>query len=144
VDYPPAIMDRRHIEVMIAHCLNGLPDEACGLLVGPLDPANYHPTGEVVEVVPCRNIDKSARTYSVHPQDHVRVMNAAQDAGMDIIGVFHSHTHSDAYPSPTDVRQAPDPSWLYVLVSLKDPEPTVRTYRIVDGDILEADMEVSG
>lgn len=139
-----ARFDRRHVEAMIAHCITGLPDEACGLLVGPLDPVTFAPTGDVERVVPCRNVDKSARTYSVHPQDHVRAMNAAQDEGLDVVGVFHSHTHSDAYPSPTDVRQAPDPTWLYVLVSLKDPEPTVRTYRIVDGDIIEAGMIVTG
>jgi proteasome lid subunit RPN8/RPN11 len=50
---------------------------------------------------------------------------------MAIIGVFHSHTHTDAYPSPTDVAQAPDPDWHYVLVSLRDTEPVLRSYRIV-------------
>ena len=47
--------------------------------------------------------------------------------------MFHSHTHTEAYPSPTDVAQAPDPSWHYVLVSLRDIQPVVRSYRIVDG-----------
>ncbi len=54
-----------------------------------------------------------------------------------IIGVFHSHTHTEAYPSPTDVAQAPDPAWHYVLVSLRDIQPVVRSYRIVDGVITE-------
>ena len=49
------------------------------------------------------------------------------------MGVFHSHTHTDAYPSPTDVAQALDPGWHYVLVSLRDTHPVVRSYRIVDG-----------
>ena len=51
--------------------------------------------------------------------------------------MFHSHTHTDAYPSPTDVDQAPDPTWHYVLVSLRDPSPVVRSFRIVDGNIAE-------
>jgi proteasome lid subunit RPN8/RPN11 len=50
-----------------------------------------------------------------------------------LLGVWHSHTHTDAYPSPTDIAQAPDPGWHYVLVSLRDDEPVVRSYRIVDG-----------
>ncbi len=51
--------------------------------------------------------------------------------------MFHSHTHTDAYPSPTDVAQAPDPAWHYVVVSLRDLEPVVRSYRIQDGKIAE-------
>ena len=50
-----------------------------------------------------------------------------------MIGVFHSHTHTDPYPSPTDVVQAPDPAWHYVLVSLRHEVASVRSYRIVDG-----------
>ena len=69
---------------------------------------------------------------------------AAQDVGADIMGVFHSHTHTDAYPSPTDVAQASDPGWHYVLVSLRDTEPMVRSYRIVDGIIEEEPVRLLG
>ena len=55
---------------------------------------------------------------------------------------MHSHTHTDAYPSPTDVAQAPDPGWHYVIVSLRDPEPVVRSYRIVDGNITEMRLTI--
>ena len=50
---------------------------------------------------------------------------------------MHSHTHTEAYPSPTDVAQAPDPDWHYVIVSLREAEPVLRSYRIVDGNIDE-------
>jgi proteasome lid subunit RPN8/RPN11 len=60
------------------------------------------------------------------------------------MGVFHSHTHTDAYPSPTDVAQALDPGWHYVLVSLRDTYPVVRSYLIVDGVITEEPVEVPG
>ena len=56
---------------------------------------------------------------------------------MAIIGVVHSHTHTDAYPSPTDIGQAPDPDWHYVIVSLRDEAPVLRSYRIVDGTVTE-------
>ena len=72
-------------------------------------------------------------------------MQADRDAeahGVEIIGVFHSHTHTDAYPSPTDVAQAPDPGWHYVLVSLRDTHPVVRSYAIVDGGIDEESVVV--
>ena len=116
---------------MVAHCLTGLPDEACGLLGGDLA------TGHAVTCYPTRNLAASAKLYTVDPKEHLRADRDAEAAGYSIIGVFHSHTHSEAYPSPTDVAQAPDPDWHYVLVSLRDSLPVVRSYRIIDGVITE-------
>jgi len=128
--------------VIVGNCYDGLPDEACGLLLGPL-PADG-PTGAVTEARPCRNADASARTYTVDPKDMLAAMRAAEARGDDIVGVWHSHTHTDAYPSATDVRQAVDPAWIYVLVSLKRAEPSLRAYRIVGETISEVAVEVAG
>jgi len=125
-----------HYLKMVAHCITGLPDEACGLLVG--DPL----TGEVTACHPTPNASASARLYSVDPRDILRVDREAEAQGVEIVGVFHSHTHTDAYPSPTDVAQAPDPGWHYVLVSLRDTHPVVRSYSIVDGRIDEESVVV--
>ena len=114
---------------IVGHCYDGLPNEACGLLVGPLG-ANGDATGVVSEARPCRNADASAVTYTVDPRDMLGAMRAAEARGEEIVGVWHSHTHTDAYPSPTDVRQAVDPAWFYVLVSLRDGAPVLRSYRI--------------
>jgi [CysO sulfur-carrier protein]-S-L-cysteine hydrolase len=121
---------------MVAHCLTGLPDEACGLLGGHLE------TGEAVTCYPTRNLAASAKLYTVDPKDYLRADRDAEAAGYSIIGVFHSHTHTEAYPSPTDVAQAPDPEWHYVVVSLRDIQPVVRSYRIVDGTITEEPVRV--
>jgi [CysO sulfur-carrier protein]-S-L-cysteine hydrolase len=59
-----------------------------------------------------------------------------------MLGVFHSHTHSEAYPSPTDVRQAPDPSWHYVLVSLVPTPPEIRSFRVIDGLVTEESLSI--
>ena len=67
----------------------------------------------------------------------------ADDHDWEIIGVVHSHTHSEPYPSPTDVAQAPDPGWHYVIVSLKREAPELRSYRIVDGAIAEEPVTVT-
>ncbi len=122
---------------MVGHCLSGLPEEACGLLGG--DPA----AAEVVRCYPTRNAAASATLYTVDPRDHLRADRDAEDRGIEILGVFHSHTHTDAYPSPTDVAQAPDPSWHYVLVSLRDNLPVVRSYTIVEGVVTEEPVVVS-
>lgn len=124
-------LDRRSYLQMVGHAYDGLPEEACGLLGG--EPA----TGRVDRFYPCANAADSSKVYTVDPKDHLRADRDAEDRGLEIIGVMHSHTHTDAYPSPTDVAQAPDPSWHYVIVSLRQPEPVLRSYRIVDGAITE-------
>lgn len=121
---------------MVAHCLGGLPEEACGLLAG--DPQS----GEVVACYPTRNAAQSAKVYTVDSRDLLAADRDAESRGTQLIGVFHSHTHTDAYPSPTDVAQAPDPSWHYVLVSLRDTHPVVRSYTIVDGQVDEEPVDV--
>lgn len=119
------------LDEMVAHAHRGLPEEACGLLVGHAD------DGTVVRFVPTTNIAASAKVYTVDPREHLKADREAEADGLEIIGVMHSHTHTSAYPSPTDVAQAPDPSWHYLIVSLKDPEASTRSYRIVDGNISE-------
>ena len=127
---------------MIGDCLDGLPLEACGLLAGP------HPAGDTASalvVYPCRNAAASSRVYTIDPRDHLKADRDAEANGHEIIGVYHSHTHTEAYPSPTDVAQAPDPGWHYVLVSLKDGDPVTRSYRIdQDGNITEEQVVVEG
>jgi proteasome lid subunit RPN8/RPN11 len=116
---------------MVAQAYDGLPDEACGLLAGR--PGQSTAT----TFYPCRNAAESSRVYTVDPRDHLRAERDAEDHGQEIIGVMHSHTHTEAYPSPTDVAQAPDPSWHYVIVSLKSEAPVLRSYRIEDGAVSE-------
>lgn len=116
---------------MAAHAYEAYPLEACGLLLGPAG------QDEIVEFVPTRNTTESARVYTVDPRDHLRIEREAEDRGLEVVGVMHSHTHSEPYPSPTDVAQAPDPTWHYVIVSLKRGTPETRSYRIVEGTITE-------
>jgi proteasome lid subunit RPN8/RPN11 len=62
--------------------------------------------------------------------------------GLSVIGVFHSHTHSEAYPSPTDVAQAPDPTWHYVLVSLRDVPSVIRSFHVTEGVVDEEQISI--
>lgn len=119
---------------MIGHVYDGYPLEACGLIVGL--------GTRVHRFVPCTNVAASARVYTLDPIEHLRAERAADDDGLEVIGVVHSHTHSEPYPSPTDVAQAPDPAWHYVIVSLKREAPETRSYRLVDGAIAEEPVSV--
>ena len=123
---------------MVGHAYDGLPEEACGLLGGDLE------TGRVGVFYPCRNAAASSRVYTVDPGDHLRADRDAEGRGLEIVGVMHSHTHTEAYPSPTDVAQTPDPSWHYVIVSLKRDAAVLRSYRIVDGAISEEEVSLDG
>lgn len=131
------VIGEHALDELVAHCVRALPYEGCGLLVGDLA------SGVVARVVPTDNVAESARLYTVDPVAHLHADRAAEDEGLAIIGVFHSHTHTDAYPSPTDVAQAPDPAWHYVLVSLRGEVPSTRSYRIVEHAIEEEPVVVS-
>ena len=135
---PVVRLSVRQYERIVAHCYQGLPDEACGLLAGPV--MGGEATGAVSEVYPATNVDASARSYTVDGKDVLRATRDAEARGDDIVGVWHSHTHTDAYPSPTDVRQAVDPMWVYVIVSLRDEAPVLRAFRIRDETIAECQV----
>lgn len=120
---------------LLAHLVDGLPDEACGLLGGI---AGSGDTSCVVNKwYPSPNMAHSSRVYTIDPKVHLRADRDCEDRGDTLIGVVHSHTHSEPFPSPTDVAQAPDPDWHYVIVSFRLGSPMLRSYRIQDGKIAE-------
>jgi [CysO sulfur-carrier protein]-S-L-cysteine hydrolase len=125
---------------IVGHCYGEFPLEACGLFFGPVA-ADGEPTGKLSEARPCRNADESAKTYTVDSRDLLRAQRDAEARGEDLVGNWHSHTHTDAYPSPTDIEQAKwYPEWVYVIVSLRDGDPVLRAYRIRDGAVAECQV----
>ena len=121
---------------LIAHAYDCYPEEACGLLVGRPN------SNDVVRFVPCENTTHSGKVYSIAPKELLRAERQAEDDGFEIVGVMHSHTHTEPYPSQTDVDQAPDPTWHYVIISLKREAPEARSYRLIDGTISEVTISV--
>ena len=131
------VVSRHALDQLVALAYDEYPQEACGLIAGP-------PGGDAaVEFYPCRNSAASARVYTVDPRDHLLAERDADERGLEIVGVVHSHTHTEPYPSPTDVAQAPDPGWHYVIVGLKRDIPEVRSYRIVSGEVVEEPLRVA-
>lgn len=116
---------------MIAHARDEFPKECCGLLAGR--------DGEPVKLVRATNSEDSEFRYRVDDRELLRFLRECDENGWEFLAVYHSHTRSEAYPSPTDVRLArnwPDP--FYILVSLQDEQnPVVRSFRIEDGEISE-------
>jgi proteasome lid subunit RPN8/RPN11 len=123
---------------IVGHAYDGYPLEACGLLAG-------RPIGDAARVevfYATENEAASAKVYTIPAKAFLRADRDAEDRGLQLVGVVHSHTHTDPYPSPTDVAQAPDPAWHYVIVSLRDEAPMIRSFRIVDGEITEEQVVV--
>lgn len=112
------------------------PNEACGLLAGT--------NGEAKRLFRMSNAERSPVIYRMEPADQLRVFNEIDEAGLDLIGIYHSHTRSPAYPSSTDVSLAYYPEAVYLIVSLADMErPDLRGFRIVDGKVTEIELQVT-
>ncbi len=129
----PALRD-----AIIATCIRALPNEGCGLLIGRAEESG----STVTDVVPSPNVAASARIYEIDSRVMLRTVRRTDEEGLTVLGVFHSHTHSEAFPSPTDVRQAPDPDWHYVVVSLRDVPADVRSYQIVGATVTSEDIYI--
>jgi proteasome lid subunit RPN8/RPN11 len=100
------------------------------------------PDGTVTEIVPSPNVAGSAKLYEIDSGVLLRAYRRSEEEGLSVLGVFHSHTHSEAYPSPTDVVQAPDPEWHYVVVSLLDIPTAIRSFHVLDGEIDEEEISL--
>lgn len=130
---PQGLLDR-----MIAHAREDNPNECCGLVGGMGDAA--------VTVYPARNAEQSPYRYSIAPSEQLELMNRIDEAGEEIVGIYHSHTRTAAYPSQTDINLAIGwPDSVYLIVSLESPdEPYVRGFRIRDGEVEDVDLQTTG
>ena len=135
------------LQAMIDHARAEYPNEMCGVIVGDRPAAEG---GAPLRWLPARNRAASPARYDLHPDDLYRLTVETDDAGEAFWAIVHSHTHTAARPSATDIGQAFYPDALYILVSLSsedNPEtlpdvPTVRAWRIVDGEAFEVELLV--
>jgi [CysO sulfur-carrier protein]-S-L-cysteine hydrolase len=128
-------------DAIVAHAKRDHPNEACGVVSGPVGadrPSRF---------MPMRNAAASPTFYELAPADLLSLYRELDDRGEEPAVIYHSHTHSEAYPSPTDLRLAAEPGAHYVLVSTRehgnaDGPVEFRSFRIVDGVISEEDVVV--
>ena len=115
--------------------LREFPNESCGVIAAA--------DGVPVKVFPMKNADASPVTYRLDGKEQLRVCEEIDDQGWELWAIYHSHTHSEAYPSETDIRLAFYPEARYILVSLADREaPVIRSVRITDGDVTEEELTI--
>jgi proteasome lid subunit RPN8/RPN11 len=120
---------------MVAHAREDYPNECCGLVFG-VGPIAKH-------CMRMENIEHSPLNYRVDGKELIRAFQEMDEIGLDLIGIYHSHTHSPARPSRTDVALAGYPDAHYLIVSLADPErPDLRAFTIVDGVVTEQEVVI--
>jgi len=129
-------ISRALLDEIVAHARSEAPNECCGMVASD--------DGRAVGVYPAVNAAASPLRYEIDPADQYRIEMAIDGGGHDLGAIYHSHTRSEPYPSQTDVNLAFHPQALYVIVGLASGEPHVRAYRIVDGRIEDAALEVEG
>lgn len=124
-------------EQIVAHARKDHPDEACGVLAGPL--GSDHPE----RFIPMENAERSPTFYRFDAKEQLRVWREMDDNDEEPIVIYHSHTATEAYPSRTDISYASEPNAHYVLVSTRDESTTeFRSYRILDGVVEEEPVVV--
>jgi [CysO sulfur-carrier protein]-S-L-cysteine hydrolase len=125
------------IDDLVAHAREDLPNECCGMIGGR--------DGEATSVVRVENAAASPLRYEMDPQAQFDALKQIEGAGDELIGIYHSHTRSAAYPSQTDVNEAVMwPEQVYVIVSLEnDDAPDVKAYSLKEMKIADVDLDLA-
>jgi proteasome lid subunit RPN8/RPN11 len=128
-------ISRQLIDEIVAHAREDLPNECCGMVGGG--------DGSARTVYRAENAEASPLRYSIDAREQFRLMREIEEAREELVGIYHSHTKSPAYPSQTDVNLAGWPDAVYLIASLADPDaPEVKGFWIRDGRIEEAELDV--
>lgn len=137
-------LPKGYVDEMARHAAREAPNECCGIVAGK--------DGQAMKLYPMINTEHSPYRYNMDPRELYQAQREIEGSGWEVMVIYHSHTHSPAYPSRTDVRLAlwPDgqaiwPDAYYVLVSLEDPQkPKTRAFRIADGGaITEEELQLA-
>src|SRR5688500_4355942 len=130
-------ISRELVDRIIAHARADHPDEACGVIAGPIG------SDSPERFVPMMNAERSPTFYRFDSMEQLHVWRELDDRDEEPVVIYHSHTSTEAYPSRTDVSYAAEPHAHYVLVSTRSPADTeFRSYRIMDGVVTEEEVRV--
>lgn len=126
------------VDAIIAHARRDHPDEACGIVAGPIG------SDRPDRLIPMDNAERSTTFYRFDSIEQLKVWREMDDRDEEPVVIYHSHTSTEAYPSRTDVAYASEPDAHYLLVSTREEldEAEVRSYRIVDGEVSEEEVRI--
>ena len=120
-------LKKEDYEKILAHCKEGLPNEACGLIGGTIEGDKR----SIQKVYLLTNIDQSNEHFSMDPKEQLAAVKDMRANGFKLLGNFHSHPESPSRPSEEDKRLAYDSKVNYLILSLMDLEnPVFNAFRI--------------
>jgi proteasome lid subunit RPN8/RPN11 len=130
------------VDKIVSHARQDHPDEACGVIAGPIG------SDSPQRFIPMVNAARSPNFYEFDSSDLLKLYREMDANGEDPIVIYHSHTHTESFPSRTDIAYASEPGAHYVLISTRetgnDEGPyEFRSFRIVDGVVTEEDVQIS-
>ena len=126
-------------EKIVAHARADHPDEACGVIAGPVG------SDRPERFIPMLNAARSPTFYEFDSLEQLRVWREMDDRDEEPVVIYHSHTATEAHPSRTDISLAQEPGAHYVLVSTREPDRAeFRSFRIVDGEVTEEEVRIAG
>lgn len=130
------------VDKIVSHARQDHPDEACGVIAGPIG------SDTPQRFIPMVNAARSPNFYEFDSSDLLKLYREMDANGEDPIVIYHSHTHTEAFPSRTDIAYASEPGAHYVLVSTRETGNEegpyeFRSFRIVDGVVTEEDVQIS-
>jgi [CysO sulfur-carrier protein]-S-L-cysteine hydrolase len=123
------------LEEMAAHASGNSSLECCGLLAGH--------RGVSTRILPANNVLASATAYEIAPQELFQHMREIRRAGLELMGIYHSHPNGDNTPSARDIEQAYYPDVAYFILSPRHDAPNpVRAFTIQNGKAVEVDIQI--
>jgi [CysO sulfur-carrier protein]-S-L-cysteine hydrolase len=126
------------VDAIVAHARRDHPDEACGIVAGPVG------SDRPVRHVPMTNAERSPTFFRFDSLEQLRVWREMDDRDEEPVVIYHSHTATEAYPSRTDLDLAAEPHAHYLLVSTRDEDVEIRSFRIVDRVVTEEEVAIDG
>ena len=142
IELPSAMVDE-----IVEHARAEAPNEACGVIAGR--------EGRPVQLFRMRNAERSPVVYRFDEREQLEVFQEIEEKGWDLLAFYHSHTHTEAYPSPTDRARAQwrdpvtgedvpaYPGTGYLILSLRDSEAVLRAFRFEGGEVREEEVRIA-
>ena len=129
-------LDKKYADEMIARARAEAPNECCGILAGVND--------RVIKLYRTTNTEHSPYRYKIDPVEMLPIYKEIQNNNWELLGVYHSHTHTEAYPSPTDIESTVLPGSIYFIISLSDSDQAIiRGFHIIERKITEVELRIT-
>jgi len=129
------LLNKRYADEKVAQARAEAPEECCGILAGE--------KGEVIKLYRATNMDHSPNRYTIDPTQLISFYREITENRWELLAIYHSHTHTEAFPSPTDIKSAISAQTVYLIVSLADPDKaTIKAFHIDGNEVAEVQLRI--